>query len=104
MYRVRNEIFTTENLQRHFGAVHQQVKDKQCPECDATFVAQGNLDQHIKAIHRQIKDQKCPECDFVCASSSSLGSHIKLCTMVSGIIIVRIVIMRLDPRHIYDGI
>ena len=70
------------HLQKHIKAVHDKIKDHECPhsDCDFKSSSKGGLQEHIKAVHDGIKDYECPDCDFKCSKNTHLQRHIKICT------------------------
>lgn len=54
-------------------AVHDAIKDQQCPHCEYKCCRTDLLTKHVESVHQKIKNEKCPNCEFVC----SLKIHIQ---------------------------
>ena len=58
-------------------AVHDNIKNWKCGQCDYKAKRQYTLKQHIKAVHHKIKDKTCAKCNYTSTYSSHLSTHIK---------------------------
>jgi hypothetical protein len=47
--------------------------------CNKTFSQQDGLNVHIKAIHDQIRDYECSDCNYKASQYSNLVRHIETC-------------------------
>ena len=54
----------------------QREKTVKCLHCERKFFRRKQLDQHIRSIHDEIKDKHCPECAYTSYSSYNLRLHI----------------------------
>merc|ERR1712226_274567 len=71
--------FTTKsyNLQHHFKAVHQKIKEIQCNQCPYETSYKQQLTRHIKSVHTKLKDFVCDKCSFATSEKKNLEQHIK---------------------------
>jgi hypothetical protein len=67
-------------LQVHIKAVHDKIKDHECPDCDYKCTRNAHLQLHIKTVHDKIKDYECPDCEFKSSTNTGLQVHINTCT------------------------
>ena len=64
-----------DSLSKHAKEIHNQVRDKQCDQCDYNTYRSGNLKLHIDKQHLGITAQKlpCPHCN---KNVSNLPRHV----------------------------
>ena len=43
-------------------AVHDQIRDIMCKQCDFATYTKGELNKHVRELHLDIKDHKCDYC------------------------------------------
>ena len=66
------------HLEYHVNAIHLQLKDFKCKECQKSFVDKNHLTTHINRAHLKTKSiKKCPKCkkDFAFLSQHMKDMH-----------------------------
>ena len=58
-------LSTRDQLKKHVKVIHNQVRDKQCDQCDYNTYDAGNLRLHVNKQHLGITAEKqpCPHCN-----------------------------------------
>ena len=71
------KILAKPNMSKHIQAVHNKVKNVQCPQCEYTTFHGFNLKLHVNTQHlgKQLVKEPCPHCQKM---TFSLLHHIKM--------------------------
>ena len=65
------------HLDRHIRAIHDQIKDFQCPFCEISCSQKGNLRLHIDQVHKNIRKFSCEQCDYKSNFKNDIAKHQK---------------------------
>ena len=64
------------SMKRHVDAVHLNVKNHKCTQCDKSFASTKELNSHIKKIHAVFRETfSCDICGAALMSKVGLSSH-----------------------------
>ena len=63
-------------LKVHTKAVHDQIRDICCKQCEFSTYSKGELNKHVKEVHLELKDHKCEFCSEVFARKDKLIVHL----------------------------
>uniref|UniRef100_A0A1B0D0Y6 Uncharacterized protein n=1 Tax=Phlebotomus papatasi TaxID=29031 RepID=A0A1B0D0Y6_PHLPP len=74
-YKTRHKI----SFKQHVKAVHEDVKDYQCPRCDRSFTRADNLKVHM-LLHDGTKKFTCKVCGLKKVSIGQLNKHMNIHT------------------------
>jgi KRAB domain-containing zinc finger protein len=65
------------HLDRHIRAIHDRIKDFQCPFCEVSCSQKGNLRLHIDQVHKNIRKYTCNQCDYKSNFKNDVAKHKK---------------------------
>ena len=65
------------HLDRHIRAIHDRIKDFQCPFCEVSCSQKGNLRLHIDQVHKNIRKFSCNQCDYKSNFKNDIAKHKK---------------------------
>ena len=65
------------HLDRHIRAIHDRIKDFQCPFCEISCSQKGNLRLHIDQVHKNIRKFSCEQCDYKSNFKYDIAKHKK---------------------------